>query len=456
MAEEIKTKLIIRLLLLAFPLFWVFGGIGQNIIFPDTIRSCSADSILLNAGPGFDVYTWSTGDTTSSAWIYETGPYFVDLNQGDSVFVLEEFYVVLMSVGILNNDTSINCGDTITLRGSDTSFLYSWTPVASAFDSVVVYPRDTSFFYALITDPDSPELYCIDSVKVTIEPVIVVDTTMQISIGCPGEDKAKIQLEVSGGFLPYEYDWPQDAIPLFEDPSYAIGLTDGDKTVVITDSIGCYINHNFYVKAHRLPEMELYSDPEEEVYLQNPYMTFSYENPLYDSLEVDTFYLSWWEWNFGDSIKSTDLSPTHVYQKTGEYPVVLKYKTFYECEGNDTLHIEVKPVQLNIPGIITPNGDDANDTFEIWEGSGGNDGGESYKFDEEEGPIDLSKYYLSNTLVIFNRWGERIYEVDNYENNWDAEGINDGTYFYILKCIGEHQTDVFKGSVMVFTGEATY
>jgi gliding motility-associated-like protein len=44
-------------------------------------------------------------------------------------------------------------------------------------------------------------------------------------------------------------------------------------------------------------------------------------------------------------------------------------------------------------------------------------------------------------LKVFNRWGNLVYEQDNYKNNWDGtsnKGINgngvlpDGTYFYII------------------------
>ncbi|NJN33999.1 MAG: gliding motility-associated C-terminal domain-containing protein [Saprospiraceae bacterium] len=42
-----------------------------------------------------------------------------------------------------------------------------------------------------------------------------------------------------------------------------------------------------------------------------------------------------------------------------------------------------------------------------------------------------------NTLLIFNRWGNQVLKVKNYENNWRGEWNNsdvpDGTYFYILR-----------------------
>jgi len=75
---------------------------------------------------------------------------------------------------------------------------------------------------------------------------------------------------------------------------------------------------------------------------------------------------------------------------------------------------------LNIPKGFSPNGDGVNDHFII------------------EG---IEKYPV-NTIVIFNRWGNKVYKTDGYLNDWDGTnmfGISvggkklpEGTYFYIL------------------------
>ncbi|KQC00063.1 gliding motility-associated C-terminal domain-containing protein, partial [Pedobacter sp. Hv1] len=75
--------------------------------------------------------------------------------------------------------------------------------------------------------------------------------------------------------------------------------------------------------------------------------------------------------------------------------------------------IPVKPdfVELKIPNLFTPNGDGKNDMFEI---------------------IGLSQF-RENSLVIVNRWENQVYHATNYQNNWTGEGLNEGTYFYLLK-----------------------
>ncbi|MEZ5084658.1 MAG: gliding motility-associated C-terminal domain-containing protein [Bacteroidales bacterium] len=434
-----------------FGFAFIFESSSQELLVPDTIRSCYADSLLVNAGPGFNYYLWSTGDTTQVIWIKTSGLYSV-YAEGDSVTDSKDFRVWILNVGIQQNDTSILCGDTLRLNGTDTLYSYFWLPDMVESDSIFIYPKDTIYYYAEIQDPDSIHLYCIDSVKVGVESLLVVDTVLQLGMGCPNENKAKIKIEVSGGNLPYYYDWPAEAIALPEDPSFAIGLTDGDKIITITDSIGCFIDHAFTIEAFPLPDLEIFRDPGDTVYIQKPYITFSYVNHTYDSTGVDTFYVESFQWDFGDSTKSTLPVATHTFPAAKTYTVLLKYFTFMGCPDTDSVTVVVKPVDLIVPSAITPNGDGSNDKFVIFEGSGSSEGGGEGSFYKADGDdvIDLNKYYISNTLIIFNRWGEKVYEVDNYNNDWDGGGLVDGTYFYYFKADGEYESKEFKGAFMIF------
>lgn len=83
---------------------------------------------------------------------------------------------------------------------------------------------------------------------------------------------------------------------------------------------------------------------------------------------------------------------------------------------------------ITIPNVFTPNGDGKNDTFEI---------------------IGLP-LYSQNEISIVNRWGSPVYEKKGYQNNWTANGLSDGTYFYVLKIKDENNAwQVFKGYVTV-------
>ena len=51
----------------------------------DTLTICSADSVLLDAGAGFDTYSWNTGETTQSIYANSSGTYSATVSQGDAV-----------------------------------------------------------------------------------------------------------------------------------------------------------------------------------------------------------------------------------------------------------------------------------------------------------------------------------------------------------------------------------
>ncbi|AGA76473.1 gliding motility-associated C-terminal domain-containing protein [Echinicola vietnamensis] len=81
-----------------------------------------------------------------------------------------------------------------------------------------------------------------------------------------------------------------------------------------------------------------------------------------------------------------------------------------------------------IPNVITPNGDKDNETFQI---------------------KGLNKF-KENQITIFNRWGDHVFETENYQNDWEAKGLVDGTYFYVLEVVLENgEQKEFKGWIQV-------
>lgn len=77
-----------------------------------------------------------------------------------------------------------------------------------------------------------------------------------------------------------------------------------------------------------------------------------------------------------------------------------------------------------IPNIFTPNGDGANDFFEF---------------------PGLARFPNSR-LQVWNRWGNLVYENDSYRNNWSAEDVPDGTYYYLLL---RSDGEVYNGEVTI-------
>jgi gliding motility-associated-like protein len=77
-----------------------------------------------------------------------------------------------------------------------------------------------------------------------------------------------------------------------------------------------------------------------------------------------------------------------------------------------TTIITVFPPEIDIPNVFTPNGDGNNETFDI-----------------------TNIEFWNNTVKIYNRWGQVVYEAKNYRSQWkgkDTSGndLSDGTYYY--------------------------
>ena len=85
----------------------------------------------------------------------------------------------------------------------------------------------------------------------------------------------------------------------------------------------------------------------------------------------------------------------------------------------DTLTMTIHVQGIDVPNVFTPNGDGVNDFFVV----------------DNHGMATLN-------MLIFNRWGAKVYEWNTSQTAWDGTGLNgedvaDGVYYYILTAVGE-------------------
>ncbi|MBL7952590.1 MAG: gliding motility-associated C-terminal domain-containing protein [Flavobacteriales bacterium] len=80
--------------------------------------------------------------------------------------------------------------------------------------------------------------------------------------------------------------------------------------------------------------------------------------------------------------------------------------------------------EIIVPNVFTPNGDGQNDRFFI------------------EGIVSTE-----NTVKVFNRWGQVVFEAKNYRNTWNATDVPDGTYFY--EVLTARATEALTGHVTI-------
>ena len=335
--------------------------------------------------------------------------------------------------------------------GLNMNYSYTWTHNGETINYFiennkvkvrVTITEDNAVYNLTVTDTGSGATICQPSITITMKPTFTV-AFEQLALTCSDKfatngKTGKMKATASGsGYSNFTYHWnsPIQPIQYMDDPQIAIGLSAyTDYTITITnDDNGCV--QTFAVdslKAYPNPRVEIYSDPEDTVYLDNPYVKWGFDQT--DSItEITNFY-----WQF-DGYESTFTSkrPEVSFSEEGSKNAILTVANDQGCDTTFTSSINVLPVKLKILNIFTPNGDGTNDYFEI-----GYDNGE---------PInDLNRYFLSHKLVIFNRWGRIVYESKDYRNDWDGGNLPDGTYFYVLDCKGKTQNYNYKGSVMIW------
>jgi len=151
-----------------------------------------------------------------------------------------------------------------------------------------------------------------------------------------------------------------------------------------------------------------------------------------DSLELNATGGKTYHWSFDKSISDTSIANPKVapYVTTKYYLIV---KNDY-CSATDEILITIdrclKELPFKIPQVYSPNGDGTNDVWEL---------------------IDVD-YFPKSKLLIFNRWGEVIYETGPYLNQWNGvnnsgDDLPDGTYYYVLDLGNGHE--LYKGFVVI-------
>ena len=128
----------------------------------------------------------------------------------------------------------------------------------------------------------------------------------------------------------------------------------------------------------------------------------------------------------GDTLFVDDLPEDDMYVfenlDSGYYQVTVRGSNF--CAHRDTQRVEVKnnTCDVQIYTGITPNGDGKNDQW----------------------IVDNLEINPINSVIIYNRWGTKVWSGSNYDNQgvvWggfdnNGQELPSGTYFYVIEVEG--------------------
>lgn len=118
-------------------------------------------------------------------------------------------------------------------------------------------------------------------------------------------------------------------------------------------------------------------------------------------------------------------------KQSGEYLITLKAVNQYGCADTLTKNIIITPY---FPNIFSPDGNSFNEEWKVY----------------------LGDFYSANIkAMIFDRWGEKVYESFNQQNiSWNGKfkdkKVNPGIYVYVIKCTDKsNKIHFFSGDITV-------
>jgi gliding motility-associated-like protein len=393
-----------------------------TIVTADTSFNCPANnfSISVNVltGQAPISYQWSSGQISSSFVVSMSNDtsFIVTVTDGCGTSSTDTLNIIFnLSPDLVStmNDTVLAClGDTAFLNpfisGGTPPYQYIWVTGQNS-KSISVVPESSTNYIVQISDECS-SVFLFDTVTVSFAAYPRLNITANdTTVGCSG-DTITLVTSYSGGLLPYSFWWSdEDSIvsssdtlklkQIFEDQVYYLTLIDGcgdDKTDTLTvgvapqDLFQVYLPEDTTIcKTHTIQILAL---------VNGGYPPYQYS------------------WSINGSVEQQN-SAQLIFSNEDNAEIGIEITD--NCNQNilDFQFIRIEGCEIITTNIISPNGDGINDYFEI-------PGINVYDEDNAEIP--------SAAIDIFNRWGQTIFTADRYQNNWDANGIVDGVYYYVL------------------------
>lgn len=154
----------------------------------------------------------------------------------------------------------------------------------------------------------------------------------------------------------------------------------------------------------------------------------------FGTIQNDSLNSVFWDMGNGsDTLLGENIQ--YTFPDTGIYNVTMLAVSDSGCISEVIKTVKVylenqipEEVELNIPNVISPNGDGKNDFF----------------------VIDTGESPLKKSLTVYNRWGNLLFEEENYFDNWSPEYLSDGVYFYLTDV---EKFGLFKGTFQVIKGD---
>ncbi len=370
------------------------------VITPSQAAFCQGDSVLLSITPtNYDSYLWNMGSSATSIEATTSGTYYCTTKLNGCYKSVSADITVHPTPTPLITGALFTCsGNTTVLHVDSTSIYtnYMWSN-SSIIDSIIV---NNGTFTVTVTD----SFGCVGtSPPVTITNVSPIVTISNNSPVCPGTNVIlTATANPAGGAI---YTWST------AETSQSISVTTaGTYTVTLTYQNGCTADTTSIVTLFDSPHANFNETP--------PNTSPPGLVNFHDLSTVPSGTITAWVWNFGDSATSwhSGQNPSHTYLTDGTYHVTEAVQSSNGCW--DTIRFDYIIVSdIQEPNVFTPNNPGANNVNQ-------------YLY------FKNLEFFPGTKLTVYNRWGNKVYENGDYQNNWNGGAQTDGVYYYELSGTG--------------------
>ncbi len=359
--------------------------------------SCDG-SIALSVAPGTGPYSymWSTGETSFiiTDLCPDDSPFTVTVTDAIGITSVESFTIFgpASPLSVTTVDSIPALGDSptgsidIDPTGGWGGYSFMWSNGATSEDIGGLLGDE----YYTVTVTDMGGCQFIHTVYVGKVEIKISSSEIEDE-DCNGNENGFICIETIGGVLPHSYAWNVDGVG---DEPCVYGIGAGTFIVTVTDATG------------GLSETFEFTMTEKEELVVDITITPGTAAALGSGGTPEYTY----QWNDDAmTIGSVLEAPT------GKYQVVVTDENNCTVVGEAIITEELGGDCAEVRTILTPNGDNSNETFEV-----------------------LCARVIDVDLEIFNRWGQKVYETTNYGNDWrgtdnDGNPLPEDGYFYVLQ-----------------------
>ena len=188
-------------------------------------------------------YAWADGATTEDRSNLNAGTYTVTVtnSQGCTATAIATVNGPTAALSLSATMTNVLCNGASTgaidlsVTGGTAGYTYLWSNGATTQDISGVQAGNYS-----VTVTDANGCTAVLNKTLTQPAAIALSTTLTHPTCPPPISDGAIDLSVSGGAMPYTYDWNNDGLEDPDDDTQDLtGLQAGTYTVIVTDAIGC-------------------------------------------------------------------------------------------------------------------------------------------------------------------------------------------------------------------------